>query len=87
MLHLREIGLGGGECLLLSRRLGIERAERVRYRPPMVKSDVDFELCSIGVRAPPEEVVALRKRFFHQVADWLGFGTIFHERLIDQQRP
>ena len=49
---------------LLRRRLGIERAERVRDRPPTV-STVDFELRRIGVRAPPEEVVALRKRLFH----------------------
>jgi hypothetical protein len=75
------------QCILLCRRLGIERAECVSDRPPTIKSSAHFEFRRIGVSASPEEVVALRKRLFHQAVDWLGFGTIFHERLIDQERP
>ena len=87
MLHQRKIGFGRSERILLSRRLRIKRAERVRDGLPTVESDLDFELRRVGVRAPPEKVVALSQRLFHQVARGLGFGTVFHERLIDQQRP
>src|SRR5208337_2028170 len=81
------IGFGRGECILLRRRLGIERVDRVRDRPPTLESDLDPKLRGVGVRAPPEEVIALSERLFHQVAHRLGFGTIFRECLINQQRP
>ena len=86
LLHQREIGLGRGDCIFLRRCLGIERAKRARDRPPTVESDADFELSGIGVRASPEELVALPERLFHQIERRLAFGAILLQRLIDEQR-
>jgi hypothetical protein len=74
LLHQREIGFGRGECILLSRRLRIEPAERVRDGLPTVESDLDFELRRVGVGAPPEEVVALSEPCFIRLRAGLASG-------------
>jgi hypothetical protein len=47
----REIGFGCDERILLSRRLAIERAERIRDGLSTIESDLDFELRRVGVRS------------------------------------
>ena len=64
MLHQREIGFGRGECILLSRRLRIEPAERVRDGLPTVESDLDFELLE-SASAPCFLTKGLRRKPFH----------------------